>query len=139
MNLYIESLAEYLMREWDRTLKAPDGSHEARFIVESLDPDSVFKLFQSLDAHRLTWLQQQTIACHFRVATNLWHDWCATSEEIQLHQKMADLGALGSNGELLWIDEEDRLTWYRNRTTLDEGTDVLVVVLVGLNHATDQG
>ncbi|WXG55015.1 MAG: hypothetical protein RNU03_10210 [Candidatus Sedimenticola sp. (ex Thyasira tokunagai)] len=59
--------------------------------------------------------------------------------EAKLHQEMATLGALGSNGRRLWIDEEDRLTWYRNRTTRDEGVDGLVVVLVGLNHATDQG
>jgi DNA phosphorothioation-dependent restriction protein DptH len=97
-------------------------------------------LFQALDAHRLTWVQQQSIACYFRVATNLWRDWCPSPEmEERLHQEMAALGALGPNGERRWIDEEDRLTWYRNRTTGDEGVDGLVVVLVGLNHATDQG
>ncbi len=140
MSLYIESLAAYLIGEWERALKAADGSHEARFIVESLAPEGVFALFQALDAHRLTWIQQQSIACYFRVATNLWRDWCPSAEdEVQLHQKMAALGSLGANGERLWIDEEDRLTWYRNRTTRDEGVDGLVVVLVGLNHATDQG
>jgi DNA phosphorothioation-dependent restriction protein DptH len=140
MNLYIESLAAYLIGEWDRTLKAADGSHEARFIVESLAPEGVFALFQALDAHRLTWVQQQSIACYFRVATNLWRDWCPSrAAEAQLHQEMAALDALGPNGERLWIDEEDRLTWYRNRTTGDERVDGLVVVLVGLNHATDQG
>lgn len=140
MNLYIESLADYLIGEWDRTLKAADGSHEARFIVESLAPEGVFALFQVLDAHRLTWVQQQSIACYFRVATNLWRDWCPSrAAEAQLHQEMAALDALGPNGERRWIDEEDRLTWYRNRTTGDERVDGLVVVLVGLNHATDQG
>lgn len=140
MNLYIESLAAYLIGEWDRTLKAADGSHEARFIVESLAPEGVFALFQALDAHRLTWVQQQSIACYFRVATNLWRDWCPSrAAEAQLHQEMAALDALGPNGERRWIDEEDRLTWYRNRTTGDERVDGLVVVLVGLNHATDQG
>jgi len=143
MNLYIESLAAYLIGEWDRTLKAADGSHEARFVVESLAPEGVFALFHALDAHRLIWLQQQSITCHFRVATSLWRDWCSSpAAEAQLHQKMAALGALGPDGERLWIDEEDRLTWYRNRTSGDEGdegVDGLVVVLVGLNHATDQG
>ena len=140
MNLYFESLIKYLIGEWDRTLKTEDGPKEARFIVQSLDPKGVFTLFQALDAHRLTWLQQQSITCYFRVATELWRDWCRTpGAEAQLHQEMAALDALGPNGERLWIDEEDRLTWYRNRTTRDEKVDGLVVVLVGLNHATDQG
>lgn len=140
MNLYIESLADYLKHEWDRTLQAADGSHEARFIVESLDPEGVFALFQSLNAHRLTWVQQQSIACHFRVATNLWRDWCDPPDmEARLDKQMAELGALGTNAERLWIDEEDRFTWFRNRTARDEHSDGLVVILVGLNHATDQG
>lgn len=145
MNLYIESMANYLIREWDRTLTAADGLHEARFMVESLSPQGAFALFQTLDAHRLRWLQQQRLACHFRVATPLWHDWCATEgAEQALHQQMADLGALGPQGERLWIDEEDRLTWYRNLTrhnAANDGSacDGLVVVLVGLNHATDRG
>lgn len=142
MNLYIETLAKYIIDEWDRALKSSDVSREARFIVQSLDPESVFTLFQTLDAHRLSWLQQeqQSIACHFRVATKLWHDWCLLpGAKEQLDKRMAALGALGPNGEHTWIDEEDRLTWYRNRTTQDEQVDGLVVVLVGLNHATDQG
>lgn len=142
MNLYIETLSKYINDEWDRALKTSDGTREARFIVQSLDPEGAFGLFQTLDAHRLTWLQkqQQSITCYFRVATNLWRDWCSLpGAKEQLHQKMATLGALGPGGERIWIDEEDRLTWYRNRTTQDEGVDGLVVVLVGLNHATDQG
>ncbi len=124
MNLYIESLADYLKDEWDRVLNTSDGPGEARFIVQSLDSKSVFALFTALDSHRLTWLQQRSIICHFRVATELWRDWCRPSgAETQLHQEMAALGALGPNGERLWIDEEDRLTWYRNRTTRDEEVD----------------
>ena len=140
MNLYVQSLTKYLKSEWDRALRVSNGPREARFIVQSLDPKSVFSLFQALDAHRLTWLQQQRITCHFRVAKGLWSEWCRVpGAEAQLHQEMVALGSIGPNGERLWIDEEDRLTWFRNRTTRDEGVDGLVVVLVGLNHATDQG
>ena len=136
MNLYIESVADYLIREWDRALAAESGPREARFIVESLDPESVFALFAKLDAHRLVWLQRRRIVCHFRVATALWREWCRPAgAEARLDQAMMRLGAEGRS----WIDEEDRLTWYRNRTKRDEGADGLVVVLVGLNHATDQG
>lgn len=141
MNLYIESLIEYLKGEWDHVLMVSDGPREARFIIQSLDPESVFAVFKALDDHRLFWLQKQNIKCCFRVATGLWREWSRDPDaEAQLHQKMAVLGAIGPNGERYWIDEEDRLTWYRNRTIQDyEGVDGLVVVLVGLNHATDQG
>jgi DNA phosphorothioation-dependent restriction protein DptH len=142
MNLYIETLANYIGDEWNRALAASEGAKEARFIIQSLDPDSVFALFQDLDNRRLKWLQNnnQTIKCYFRVATPLWQDWCSDpGAEEQLNKKMASLGALGPDGERLWIDEEDQLTWYRNRTTSEEKCDGLVVVLVGLNHATDQG
>ncbi len=136
MNLFIESLADYLTHEWDRTLGMMDGPKEARFIIQSLDPLGTLALFQALDAHRLAWLQKQSITCHFRVATALWRDWTHTSNsesDAKLQQAVSHLI------EREWIDQEDRLTWYRNRTRHDEGTDGLVIVLVGLNHATDQG
>lgn len=134
MNLFIESLADYLIREWDRTLNVMDGPREARFIVQSLDPLGTLALFQALDEHRLAWLQKQSITCHFRVATALWRDWVNTANpETQSEHAVVELR------DREWIDQEDRLTWYRNRTRHDEGTDGLAIVLVGLNHATDQG
>ncbi len=134
MNLFIESLADYLIREWDHTFNIMDGPREARFIVQSLDPLGTLEIFQALDTHRLVWLQTQSITCHFRVATALWQDWTdATQPETQSEKAIAELL------ERDWIDQEDRLTWYRNRTSHDEETDGLVIVLVGLNHATDQG
>lgn len=134
MNLFIESLADYLIREWDRTLNVMDGPREARFIVQSLDPLGTLALFQALDEHRLAWLQKQSITCYFRVATALWRDWANTADpETQSEHAVVELM------DREWIDQEDRLTWYRNRTRHDEGTDGLAIVLVGLNHATDQG
>lgn len=139
MNLYIQSLVKYLTCEWDRVLKDEGGSKEARFIVQSLDPYGTFLLFEALEEHRITWLTHNEIECHFIVATGLWDDWVKTYQVQDLDQKMDKCGSIGEQGERLWIDEEDRLTWYRNRTILDEKVDGLVVVLVGLNHATDQG
>jgi len=139
MTLYIQSLVKYLICEWDRVLKDSGGSKEARFIVQSLDPYGTFLLFSALEEHRITWLTHNKIECHFRVATGLWEDWGKTHQIQDLDQRMDECGSIGEQGERLWIDEEDRLTWYRNRTVFDEKVDGLVVVLVGLNHATDQG
>jgi DNA phosphorothioation-dependent restriction protein DptH len=130
MNLFIDDLGRYLRQEWDRVLRGGTGSGEARFIVQSLDPNGTLDLFTMLDAHRRVWEQQRTIRCYFRVATGLWQAWEAAGA--------ADVAvqALRAQG---WIDEDDQLTWYRNRMAADELVDALVVVLVGLNHATDQG
>ena len=84
MNLYVESLADYIKQQWDETLTTTDGTREARFIVESLDPYSIFDLFAQLEEHRLQWIQQQTLECHFRVATKLWRDWSRTISPQQL-------------------------------------------------------
>lgn len=138
MNLFTETLAEYLKEEWARVMAASDGVREARFIVESLDPYSTFKLFSSLEQYRIESLQHSQLECHFRVAKNLWTAWCQREDEVTLKKAMAECGGISEIGELKWIDLDDRLTWYRNRT-LPENKDGLVVVLLGFNHASDQG
>ncbi|NEX21267.1 ATP-binding protein [Thiorhodococcus mannitoliphagus] len=128
MNLFVETLAGYIKQEWDLALTSEGGPKEARLIVQSLDPDTVFALFSELEAHRAEWLNRGRIDCHFRVATGLWRDWCRISRDAEATFK----------AKPQWIDKEDRLTAYRNiiRPTDRDG---LVVVLVGLNHASDQG
>lgn len=139
MNLFVESLTDYLKTEWKTTLTAPDGPKEARFILQSFDPDNTFALFAALETYRQEWTQRHTLECHFRVATKLWEAWGGKGNEApKLDRKMSRLGGLGANGERLWIDEEDRLAHYRNCPKPD-GVDGLVVVLVGYEHASDQG
>lgn len=140
MNLFAESLADYLKAEWDNTLKTADGSKEARFILQSFDSENTFELFTALEDHRLKLSQRHRLECHFRVATKLWEAWGGKDavEAAKLDRKMTRLGGIGTDGKRMWIDEEDRLTWYRNRTR-PEDMDGLVVVLAGFEHATDQG
>lgn len=130
MNLFIESLTQYLIQEWDQTLNTAGGTHEARFIVQSLDPNSTLTLFQALEQHRIEWLPTHNLTCYFRVATKLWEHWNTTANDPNT------LNTLEQQG---WIDLQDRFTWYRNRTLKDESSNGLIIVLVGLNHATDQG
>jgi DNA phosphorothioation-dependent restriction protein DptH len=139
MNLFVESLTDYLKSEWKTTLTIPDGPKEARFILQSLDPDNTFALFAALEAYRQEWMQHHTLQCHFRVATKLWEAWGGKGTEApELDWKMSRLGGLGATGERLWIDEEDRLAYYRN-CPRPPSVDGLVVVLVGYEHASDQG
>ncbi len=138
MNLFTETLAQYLKEEWARVMAASEGVKEARFVVESLDPYSTFKLFNELENYRIESLARGQMECHFRVAKNLWIAWCQCEGEAALIKAMQELGGISSDGELKWIDLDDRLTWYRN-LTLPANKDGLVVVLLGFNHATDQG
>lgn len=133
MNLFIEDLAGYVIREWDSTLTVPSGSKEARFIVQSLDPEGTLALFQALEEHRKAWAAHTELACYFRVAKGLWNAWGEAIGDSATTQTMQDLLDRG------WIDMDDKLPRYRNRTVQDEQVDGLVIVLVGLNHATDQG
>ncbi|MEZ8965069.1 hypothetical protein BCS96_09180 [Vibrio breoganii] len=141
MNLFVKSLDDYLKQACNETLSSNLEKREARFIVQSMGAEEVFQLFSSLEEFRLEQQKHQSLKCYFRVATGLWNEWCSESSVTRstLVQKMDSLGAVSEDGECFWIDEEDKLTWYRNRTVSDEEVDNLIIVLVGLNHATDQG
>jgi DNA phosphorothioation-dependent restriction protein DptH len=135
MNLFVKSLVSYL-----KNALISDNHAESRFILQSLGPDDVFDLFRSLDSFALELKKTQSVKCYFRVASKLWDEWCKKpNSENVLRQKMELYGAAGPNGELQWIDHEDKLTWYRNRTVNDEGCENLIIILVGTDHATDKG
>lgn len=143
MNLFVEDLAAYLIQEWKRIQQTQGGTKEARFVVESLSPDNTFALLRQLEEHRLQVAQESHVECHFKVAKGLWDAWLKHPGESRenLIQKMQNLGGVEVIDETLhlrWIDEDDRLTWYRNLTKPAD-KDSLVVVLIGLNHTSDQG
>ncbi|MBU2569723.1 MAG: ATP-binding protein [Gammaproteobacteria bacterium] len=138
MNLFTRTLKDYLIDEWERALSSPDSDKKAIFIVESLDPDNTMALFSALEAYRLKSLSQKSWRCHFKVAKNLWLEWCKYQSEDQLRHKMAAKDAVDGNGNLKWVDQDDRLTKWRNEP-IPADIDGLVIVLLGFNHASDQG
>ncbi|MBK1644809.1 ATPase [Thiocapsa imhoffii] len=138
MNLFVASLADDLVTEWDRVLGEQDGPKEARFIIQSLSPLNAFDLFAALENHRGTWSARARIESHFKVATNLWEDWRRGHSQAELLAEMNARGAPRLDEPQGWIDLGDQLTWYRNRTRTPQA-DGLVIVLLGLNHASDQG
>ena len=75
MNLYAESLANYLIDEWARIGSSDSGTPEARFIIQSLSPESTFELFSALENQRIKWIAEKSVACHFKVANALWSEW----------------------------------------------------------------
>lgn len=140
MNLFVEDLADYLISEWTRIQNAKTSTQEARFIIESLSPNNTFQLLATLEEKRLQVSQSSRLECHFKVAKGLWDAWQIHSGESResLTRKMQDLDGVDVDGTLRWIDEDDRLTWYRNLTKPAD-KDSLIVVLIGLNHTSDQG
>jgi len=138
MNLFIQTLKAHLIEEWERALISPDSEKKAIFIVESLDPDNTIELFSALEDFRLKSQINKQLECHFKVAKNLWLEWCKHQGEDSLREKMAAKDSIDANGDLKWVDQDDRLTKWRNEP-ISTGVDGLVVVLLGFNHASDQG
>jgi DNA phosphorothioation-dependent restriction protein DptH len=130
MNLFVEALADHITSTWDHGLKS-EGAREVRFILQSLGPAETLSLFEKLTAHAEKHYTAASTGCFFRTAKGLWDAWKEASGTAQ--GVMKRLQAQG------WIDEKDQLTKYRNLLAKDEGKEALVVILVGLNHATDQG
>jgi DNA phosphorothioation-dependent restriction protein DptH len=129
MNLFVEALADHIVSNWDHDLKG--GSREVRFILQSLGPAEILSLFERLAAHAEKHYTAACTGCFFRTAKGLWDAWKESPGTAgDAIERLESLG---------WIDEKDQLTKYRNLLARDEGKDALVVVLVGLNHATDQG
>ena len=140
MNLFVEDLAAYLIKEWKTIQDNPTGTHEARFVLESMAPDAIFELLALLEKYRYQVEQQISLECHFKVANGLWQKWQEQTGQsrAELIKQMRALGGVDADGSLRWIDEADHLTWYRNRTRPDNKA-MLVVVLIGIGHTADKG
>jgi DNA phosphorothioation-dependent restriction protein DptH len=139
MSLYIQTLASYIKEELDKTTSDVNYLNESRFIVQSLPPREVFELFKVLEGYQLEKSKVHSIKGYYKVASGLWLEWLNKRSETEINDMKSHYVTASIQDSGSWIDFDDRLTWYRNRTLVDENVDKLVVVLVGLNHATDQG
>ena len=125
--LFLSAYTEYLQEVIDKSLH---HSNETRIITQSLMPEQVLAIFENLST---IYPQNDHFRSYFKVAHGLvshWNSLSLTSNE----QQAFDI--LRKN---LWIDEDDKLTWYRNRTSIDENVEKLLVLLVGIDHTTDKG
>lgn len=130
MNLFVEALANHITSTWDHGLKS-EGAREVRFILQSLGPAETLSLFERLAEHADNHYTTGSTGCYFRTAKGLWDAWKESPGTAQDAIRWLD--------EKGWVDGKDQLTKYRNLLAKNEGKEALVVVLVGLNHATDQG
>lgn len=125
--LFLSAYTDYLQEIIDKSL---NHASETRVITQSLMPSQVLAIFEHLS---LIYPKTDGFTSYFRVAHGLvshWKSLSLTSNDQQAFDKLK---------ENLWLDEDDKLTWYRNRTSIDENVEKLLVLLVGIDHTTDKG
>ncbi len=127
MNLFDQDLVNYVLEQCQLAFSGNNENGEVRIFIQSMPPDHVLHLFQAINEYSFG--TDHNLDRHFKVATGLWEYWREREEEQSL------LNQLDTNS---WVDHEDRLTLYRNLSCPDD-RDGLLVILVGLDHTTDQG
>ena len=127
MQHFTQSLLTYLKTLCHPIIKNPN-THELRVFLSSLPPAAVNEVGSALYDY---WLKSKPdIDFQFKVAHKLWRQWKETADG-QILERIETAG---------WVDMENRLTHYRNlEWTPESGKDGLVVMLVGVEQATDGG
>lgn len=100
---------------------------ELRIFTQSMPPGAVYRIFDGigdvLDGN------SSRVRCEMRVANGLYNQW---------RERETNLGDIERLLKREWIDTQDRLTHYRNLTRSPD-EDLLLVILVGIDCATDRG
>ncbi|MGJ7459417.1 ATP-binding protein [Halomonas sp. RA08-2] len=129
MKLFTNTVVDFITALVEDALasSSAEDAGELRVFTQSMPPGAVYQIFHGLSDY----LEGKTACVRYemRVAKGLYSHWRETrSDEREIERlKQRD-----------WIDTEDRLTHFRNLTrAADE--DLLLVVLVGIDHATDRG
>lgn len=112
-------------------LSGSDPTGELRIFSSSITPDVTLHLATSLSDFIKT--KEINTNLVFKVGAQLWTDWKNDNKSIYFNH----VKSLEHNG---WIDEEDRLTAYRDmKLDRKSGFDLLLIVLVGVDRAIDRG
>lgn len=131
MNLFDQDLIEYVIKQCQSAFSVKEIKEnekaEIRLFIKSMPPVHVLHLFQAINDYSIE--TSHNLERHFKVATGLWEYW---------QEQGVEQGVLNQLDKSGWVDHEDRFTYYRNMSCPDDRGG-LMVVLVGLDHATDQG
>lgn len=125
--LFLASYQSYLKTIIDNSLQQ---SNEVRIISQSMMPNHVLAIFLHIQAMYGHSPQMKT---YLKVANGLIEHW----QTLNLDER--DTEALEALETHNWLDREDKLTWYRNRTTKDENVEKLLIFLEGIEYTTDKG
>lgn len=129
MKLFAQTVAAYVIHQVeDALLGSQQAARELRIFTQSMPPDVALQMLRSI-ADRMRALGPN-LRLEARIAAELFHHWQGGE-----HRGSPILSQLVAAD---WVDTEDRLTYYRNLAS--EPTDrLLLVLLVGIDHATDRG
>ncbi|WP_165855178.1 ATP-binding protein [Marinobacter sp. JSM 1782161] len=131
MKFYTQTVVDYVQDQVERELAAlpPGEPAELRVFTQSMPPHAIHAIFEQLEDYVAS--KAEKIECHLKVAYGLDAHWRenGAKEYVEEADRLTDKG---------WVDTEDRLTHYRNLTA-SRGQGLLLVVLAGIDHATDRG
>lgn len=130
MKLYAQTLTDYLIKNARLCLEDQAGSRELRIVTSSFPADIVEQAGKGFQEFLFD--RPQKIKLIFKVGYGLLQDWQTTSdpEEREIIARL---------GRKEWIDEEDKLTFYRNFKIDDfPEYDFLIIILIGVDQARDK-
>ena len=131
MKFYTQTVVDYVKNQVELELKelASGAPTELRVFTQSMPPQAIYAIFEQIEDYATS--KSARIACHLKVAYGLDQHWLGSGAQGYAEEstRINDKG---------WVDKDDRLTHYRN-LMVAPGEDLLLVVLAGIDHATDQG
>ena len=131
MNLFAQTLTEYLIKTIRPVIMNPSGGKEIRIFLASQPPRILYEAASEV-AEFLAGHPAQ-IKFEFKTGKALWETWqqgALDEEDTTCVQKIKNNN---------WVDEEDKLTFYRNlQWDSSSGYDFLVIILAGVELARDQ-
>lgn len=131
MELFAKTIVGQVEEIINKHLASPDPTGELRIFSSSLTPDVTLHLATSLSDFVKTKKINTNLV--FKVGAQLWNDWKNDNKSIHLNF----IRTLEQNG---WVDDEDRLTAYRDmKLDRESGFDLLLILLVGVDRAIDRG
>ena len=128
MKQFSRTLIEFLTGRLKRVAKASE-TREYRIFLASFPPAIIHDVGRAVEDYLLG--IDRDVEFVFRIGHHLWMKWqnAANSGSEPVLRELSSLG---------WVDTENRLTYFRNmKWSPSSGKDALVVVLAGVDRATD--
>ena len=130
MKLFSKTLADYLIQTIIQPmLKGGSDTHETRVLLASFTPEIIYETGRRLTDYIAS--GEWDIEFVYKIGAGLWQEWQQDGNSAQLMSEFEKSS---------WVDNDNRLTYYRNlKWEAVSGKDGLIVMLIGIDQATDQG